>query len=428
MKSELKYDLWQEEVLKAEGNLAIRSGRQTGKSTVIAKLTGDFAKENPNKIVLVIASTERQAYLLFEKIFDYVYNNYKDYLLKGKQNQTKTKLKLKNGTIIYCLPTGLDARGIRGYTVDLLVADEAAFIPRPVFDAMTPSISTRVKDGARIILLSTPFGRENYFYECFDNDTFTTFHVSSEECPRIDKDFLKAEKKRMSKIAYAQEYLGEFADGQMQWFKDDLIRKCQTLKRENTPPIQENNNYYLGSDIARMGDDQSTFQVFEEIDGQIYHRENISTSKTKLDETYKFILHLDKKYDFQKIFIDNEGIGIGVYDFLMGNDQTKDKTLGVKNSLEIPDQNGRKKYQKEELYTHLLSLMNQGLVHLLDDDNIFFSLRSIIFDYTTDQLGRSNLKIGATTHTDTDIPEGLIRAALSIKYKDLNPLIYSISV
>ena len=43
-------------------------------------------------------------------------------------------------------------------------------------------------------------------------------------------------------------------------------------------------------------------------------------------------------------------------------------------------------------------------------------------------LGRSHMKIGASRHTDTDIPEGLIRAALAIKYKDLNPTIYSIKV
>ena len=421
------YDEWQLKVLSTDGNLAIRSGRQTGKSTVIAKLASDYAKENRNKIVMVIASTERQAYLLFEKIFDYMFKNYKDYLKKGKQNQTKTKLVLKNGTKIYCLPTGLDGRGIRGFTVDLLIADEAAFIPRAVYDALTPSISTRIKEGARIILLSTPFGRDNYFYDCFDNDTFTKFHVSSEENQRQDKGFLAAEKKRMSKISYAQEYLGEFADQQMQWFRDNLIRETQTLTRETIPPIKLGNNYYLGSDIARMGDDSSTFQIFEEINGILYHRDNISTNKTKLNETYDFIIHLDKLYDFQKIFIDNEGIGVGVYDFLIGNDQTKNKTLGIKNSLEI-QQGDRKriKYQQEELYTLLLSLMRQKLINFLDDDDIFFSLRAIRFDYTTDTLGRSHLKIGASRHTDTDIPEGLIRSALAIKYKDLNPIIYSI--
>ena len=424
----MKFDKWQSEVLKAKGNLCIRSGRQTGKSTIIAELVDDYACNNKEKVVMVIASTERQAYLLFEKIYENIRKKHFSLLKKGKKYQTKSKLELKNKTRILCLPCGLDARGIRGYTVDLLIADEAAFIPRPVFDALTPSISTRIKEGARIILLSTPFGRENYFFDCFGNDTFTKFHVSSEECIRQDKGFLDAEKKRMSKMSYAQEYLGEFADSQMQFFKDSLIKTCQTLQRAHVPAIEKNGNYYLGSDIARMGDDSSTFQIFQEIDGEIFHRDNIQTTKTKLNETYDFIVHLDKTYDFQKIFIDNEGIGVGVYDFLMGNDQTKFKTLGVLNSLELPQTNGRKKYQKEELYTLFLSLMRQGLIHLLDDENLFFSLRAIIFDYTTDQLGRSHLKIGASRHTDTDIPEGLIRAALAIKYKDLNPTIYSIKV
>lgn len=424
------YDKWQQDVLKAKGNLCIRSGRQTGKSTVIAKLACDYAKENNSKTVMVIANGERGAFLLFEKIYDYMYKNYKNYMKRGKQHQTKTKLELKNGTRIYCLPTGLDGRGIRGYTVDLLIADEAAFIPRAVFDAVTPMIVTRIKDGARIILLSTPFGRDNYFYDCFDKDNFTKFHVSTEECTRSDKGFLADEKKTMSKMSYAQEYLGEFADGQMQWFNDNLIKDRQTLLRSDIPNIEPNRNYYLGSDIARMGDDASTFQIFEELDGILYHRDNIQTKKTKLNETYDFILHLDKMYDFEKIFIDNEGIGVGVYDFLMGDDQTKNKTLGILNSLEIRQKTDKKriKYQKEELYTHFLSLMRQKLIKLLDDDNIFFSLRAITFDYTTDSLGRSHLKIGASRHNDTDIPEGLIRAALAIKYKDLNPSVYTIKV
>jgi len=231
----MKFDKWQSEVLKAKGNLCIRSGRQTGKSTIIAELVDDYACNNKEKVVMVIASTERQAYLLFEKIYENIRKKHFSLLKKGKKYQTKSKLELKNKTRILCLPCGLDARGIRGYTVDLLIADEAAFIPRPVFDALTPSISTRIKEGARIILLSTPFGRENYFFDCFGNDTFTKFHVSSEENIRQDKDFLDAEKKRMSKISYAQEYLGEFADSQMQFFKDSLIKNVSNVTARTRP-------------------------------------------------------------------------------------------------------------------------------------------------------------------------------------------------
>jgi len=426
----MELDERQREVFETEGNIVLRSGRQAGKSTTISFLVDDYASKNNNKIILVIASVERQAYELFSKIYSRIYEKHRYLLKKGKQYQTKSKLELRNGTKILCLPTGLDGRGIRGYTIDLLIADEAAFIPRAVWDAVCPMIATRIKYGARMVLLSTPFGRDNYFYDCFDDDTFTKFHWSSEECERIDKNFLEQQKKRMSKIAYAQEFLGEFADSAMQWFKDDLIKSRQTLRREDIPPIDKGNGYYLGSDIARMGDDASTFQIFQEINGKLYHRENISTNKTKLNETYQFILHLNEKYDFEKIFIDNEGLGVAVYDFLMGNDDTKTKTFGILNSLEMKHgiETKKIKYQKEELYSLFLSLMRQGEVYLLDDENIFFSLRAMKFDYTTDDYGRSHLKIFASDHTDTDIPEGLIRAALAIKYKHLSLMVHSIKV
>lgn len=359
-----------------------------------------------------------------------MYKNHRSLLKKGKQYQTKSKLELRNGTKILCLPTGLDGRGIRGYTVDLLIADEAAFIPRRVWDAVVPMISTRIKHGARMVLLSTPFGRENYFHDCFDDPNFTKFHVSSEECTRIPKEFLEQQKKRMSKISYSQEWLGEFADGQMQWFKDSLIRKCQTLTKGQNEVLNTGGNYFLGSDIARAGDDHSTFEIMEEINGKLFHRDHIITQNTKLNETFDLIVNLDKKYDFKRIFVDNEGIGVGVYDFLMVHDQTKTKTLGVKNSLMIKQglEEKRIKYQKEDLYTNLLSLMRRGLVNLLDDEDIFFSLRSIQFDYTTDEVGKSHLKIFSRHHNDSDIAEGLIRSVLGEKYKDLSITIHTIKV
>ncbi len=418
------FDKWQTDVLNSKGNIVVRSGRQCGKSTTIAALAARYATKNPKKQVLIIASVERQAYLLFEKVVAYVNTNHANLLKKGRQYQTKSKLVLKNGSIIHCLPTGLTGYGIRGYTIDLLIADEAAFIPREVWDAVTPMIATRIKHGARMVLLSTPFGRDNYFYDCFDDDSFSKFHVSSEQCDRIDKKFLAREKERMSEVAYAQEYLGEFADGLMQWFPDELIKKCMQLKR---PEQHIKGNYYLGSDIARMGEDLTTFEIVDLVGDKLYHIENIITRKQYLNQTTDYIIHLDKKYNFKKIFIDNEGVGIGVYDWLRADEQTKRKTIGVKNSQELKDGKDirRKVLQKEELYVWLLSLMRKDKIYLLDDPEIYFSLRSVQYEYTTDTQGRAHLHIFGK---DTHIAEGLIRAALALKHKSLNTWFRSFKV
>ena len=70
-------------------------------------------------------------------------------------------------------------------------------------------------------------------------------------------------------------------------------------------------------------------------------------------------------------------------------------------------------------------LMETGKIKLLDDDNLFQSLKSVQYCYTNDSLGTRHLKLfGSYTH----IAEGLIRAAWCVKYKDLNPIIYTIPV
>ena len=93
----LKLDDWQNEVLETEGNICLRSGRQVGKSTIISIKAGEYALKHEKKSVMVIASVERQALLLFEKILSYIYENNKTAIKKGKDRPTKHKIQLKNG-------------------------------------------------------------------------------------------------------------------------------------------------------------------------------------------------------------------------------------------------------------------------------------------------------------------------------------------
>lgn len=411
-------DEYQKKILETEGNIALRSGRQVGKSTVVSILAGDYAAKNGNKTIMIVAAVERQAYLLFEKCLYYMEQTYPRLIKKGVNRPTKSLIRLTNGSKIYCLPTGLTGYGIRGFTIDLLIADEAAFIPEEVYTAITPAMATRTQFGARIVLLSTPFGRTGYFARAFNDPTFTTFHVSSEECPRIDKNFLDQEKARMSKRQYAQEYLGEFVDDLMQFFPDNLILACMRAKRPGN--INKNANNYLGVDLARLGVDLSTFAIFNLTNERhLMQIEMQSTSRTYLNQSTRHIIELNKLYNFQKIFIDDEGIGVGVYDFLLEEETTRRIIVPINNSKRVLDRDDtqRTKLLKEDLYNNLLRLMETKQITLLDDPEIFQSLKSVQYEYTTDTRGRSHLKIfGNWTHH----AEAIIRGAWAVRYKPLN--------
>lgn len=415
---QIKLDPWQKQVLETKGNLCLRSGRQVGKSTIISIKAAEYAIKHPNKTILMIASVERQAYLLFDKTLNYIMQNYRNYVKRGKDRPTKHKIIMKNGSVIHCLPTGLTGYGIRGYTINLLIADEAAFIPEEVWTAVTPMLA--VTKG-KIILLSTPHGREGYFYRCFNDEDFETFHVSSEECPRRDDKFLAKEKERMTKLQYAQEYLGEFIDELRQFFPSELITACCTGKRQD--PCAR--NHYLGVDVARMGEDESTFEIIQKRDDYLIHVENQITEKTLTTETINNIIQLEKQWNFRKIYIDDAGVGAGIFDQLLFEESTRRKTIGINNARRIYERDStgkdikekKKKLLKEELYDNLLKLMESGKIQLLDDNEVALSLKSIQYEYTDE----GNIKIyGNYSH----ITEGLIRAAWCSKDKSLNILAF----
>jgi len=408
----MELDEWQKNVLNTEGSIALRSGRQVGKSTVIALKAAHYMITHPNKTVLVIASVERQAQLLFEKILATVYQIDKKYIKKGKDKPTKHKLVLMNKSVLHCLPTGLSGYGIRGYTVDLLIADEAAFIPEDVWVAVNPMLATTRGD---LILLSTPFGKGGFFFDCFRDPKFSKFHVSSEDCPRIPKEYLAHQRMRMSRLQYAQEFLGDFLDELRQLFSRDLIRSCKYFEPFTHNPL---NMYMLGVDCARYGGDENSF-VIAEID----HRDQIrivkieTTSNVSTVNTIINIEHLDQIWNFNKIMIDDGGLGGSILDVLLENDKIKRKIIGINNASRVIDRGGRKKkLLKEELYMHLLSLMEHGKIKLPDHKNMTESLCSVQYEYTED----GNLRIfGKYTH----ITEGMIRAAWGLKTKGLRPFI-----
>ena len=444
------YDKWQQKVLDHKGHVTLRCGRQVGKSEVVSEKAHRFANENNGTVTLVMAAGLRQSSLLFEKIrghFDRedtakLKEAAKDIDFSGftriakrewerkhsiyKTEPTKSRIDLKNGSIIHCVPTGKTGAFIRGFTIDLLIADEAAYIPEQVWVAVVPmlAVSQKERGFGWIIMLSTPFGKGGYYYESFHDKDFLRIHVSSEDCKRIPKSFLLKEKRRMTKMEYAQEYLGEFVDDWNQFYPTRLIKKCATfMEWKYVENYNRAKSYYLGVDIARYGGDENAFVVAELWRNKIKIVKVFTTRRMSLTDTVGRIKVWHGKFKFKKIFIDDAGIGGGVTDDLI--EAFGSKVVGINNSSRAVDKSGKQhKIMKQDLHSNVLVLMEhfekkiEPYVEIIHDIELIGSLKSFHYEYSKD----GHFKImGSKSH----VAEAMVRACWCIKEKGLNLFIAS---
>lgn len=447
MRKPIVLDKWQKDILNTEGNVLLCTGRQVGKTTIFARKAAEEMIKRPDTKIIVVSLTEDQAKLIIVMILDYLESTYRRYIATGKNKPTQNKIILKNGSSVLARPVGTTGDAVRGFTGDILIIDEASRMPKLVWEAGKPTLLTTA---GKIWMCSTPYGKQGYFWEAYQNreNRFTVFHISSEEViknrklsvgwTREQRDaaikFLESERKDMTELQYGQEYLGLFLDELRQYFSDDLIERTCVLKRRDV--ILKNREYYLGVDIARMGDDTIAFEIIHKFNNnRLEQVENITNKKKLTTWTEEKIIDLDRQYDFNEIYIDagSGSLGVGIFDQLLRNEQTRRKVVAINNrarALTRDETNDgkpkeRARLLKEDLYDNLRALMERGAIKLLDDDSVKASLRSVQYEYADSEKGFTKMRIFGN---DTHIAEGLIRAAWCAKSKELNIWIRSIRV
>jgi Terminase large subunit, T4likevirus-type, N-terminal len=204
-------------------------GRQSGKSFVGAILAVHKALTVAGSVTLCVAPGERQAKLLFSKAMQ-LYRS-AGYPLPA-HSERRTGLELSNGSIIEALPAV--ERTTRGYSVDLLVVDEAAAVPDMDYFGILPAlIATRGEQ----VLLSTPRGKRGFFWEIWqggddgrdgrpDPATVAEWQrvmVRSDEVSRIRDEDLEVFRAAMPEEFFRQEFFCEFLDTEGGLFSYDDI-------------------------------------------------------------------------------------------------------------------------------------------------------------------------------------------------------------
>jgi len=281
-------------------------GRQSGKTTTIAVKAIHFAFSNPRVTVLITSPSLRQSMIMFDRILNFIFSS--PTLPKSVVRKTRTIIQLSNGSQIIALPCSENL--LRGYTAHLIICDEAAFMPEEVItQVIFPMLSTT---NGYAIFLSTPWGRNHFFYRAFMNPNYSVHRVKSSECPLIKPEFLEEMKRNMTESAFKREYMAEFIESSTAFFSQDLIRSCVDPELEFLSTLETpipSSEYYGGTDFGKL-EDYSVIAVLQR-EGNLLklvylYEFPIGTPYTNV---IGHLVRANKKFNFRKMMIDQTGVG-----------------------------------------------------------------------------------------------------------------------
>lgn len=372
------------------------SGRQVGKSRTAAWLGLHRAVTHPDETILITADAQRQASELFSALRSEMSNAGISDEAWGVDRDTQTQIEFDNGSRILCLPTGRNGNKIRGYTADMVIVDEAAFVEDEIIeDVIEPMMF--VSDG-HLILTSTPWGTSGYFYDkstswALADGKYSTWDpdtggISSYENPLIDDEEVDEYKEGKTRVQVKQEVMGDFISNVDVFFPPELIRKCMV-----TSPEREVDRVHLGADLAGSGQDESVFMLIDEA-GNVFSLESHDIS---VMESAERIRALHNIYDFESIVVDRTGLGEGPVETLKAE-------IG-----RIVDDEYLTTQKKQSVYQTLKYEMEAGNIRFPHDEKLKNQMEAIVPNTTKN----GNLSLHAE-HGHDDYPDALALAVWAL--------------
>jgi hypothetical protein len=232
--------------------VALVKGRQIGATRfVIAPVVVYFAFTHPFCTILLTSLTQRQSTYLLTHVKNLIAGSAA--LKASLVDVSMERLRLSNGAEVLSLPSGVDGSSLRGYSPNLAVVDEAAFVPdRAIQDALLPSLAVT---GGTLALVSTPWGVGSYFHRCAtENPAYRVFTVPSSTSPFIPKGFLDARRLDTDPLSFRSEYEGQFVSSANAYFSYESIKAALRDYELRDFPREGDFSYFVGVDWGRKVD------------------------------------------------------------------------------------------------------------------------------------------------------------------------------
>jgi len=313
--------------------LILRKFRQAGLSTLASIYSLWQVLFYTDRRVLMISITDRDSKNLMAMI-----SRAWDYLPDWMQCETtefsQHNIKLDTGSEIRC---GTPKMG-RGYSANLIVIDEAAFIPNmeEVWKGIFPALSSAGEKG-KAFIISTVNGLGNWYADKYhdakdEKNDFVCLDLHYTEHPEYRKpDFIERMKSQLGPRGWDQEVLGIFLAGADTFVRPEIIQRLKD-RIEADPhepkrmyndklwiwrPPKEKRSYILCADVAEGLGGEHDYSAFHVLD--LVTLEQVCEFCSNEVSTYeyaKIINEMGNYYNKAIVVVENNSLGVGVLERL----------------------------------------------------------------------------------------------------------------
>lgn len=369
--------------------VTLTTGRQWGKTMLAQNLLLKWGLENNNSTLMWVSPVYSQC----RKVFTDIVNAIEGTPILKNANKSNLNINLSNGTKLL-FRSGERQDTLRGYTLDYLIVDEAAYLRDDVWNLVLKQ-TTLVK-GKKVLFISTPKGK-NYFYKIAvrglseDDPSYLTLVGSSYDTPFISHDELEEAKKTLPEDIFRQEILGHFIDSGGEVFTN--IDAYCVLNEWELP--KSNVKYYAGVDFGRQND-YSVLTIIDETGKVVYMYRDRHKS---WDEIIKNIADKLKQYKAQTqveinsigdvLFENLKKLYPNVYPFLTSSSSKQniiEDLIYATNELKVSlptEQLFNPLYQELKLFTYEYSMKTRNIKYSAPQGSHDDTIMSLAIAYNT---------------------------------------------
>ncbi len=397
----------------------LATARQIGKSTTTCAFILWYIIFNPEKTVALLANKGDTAREILGKV-QLAYQHLPKWLQQGVVEWNKGSFVLENQSRVIAAATSSDS--IRGYAINLLFIDEAAFIENwdEFFNSTFPTISSG--ETTKVVLVSTPNGM-NHFYKTWDyalqgKNEYNPIKVMWYDVPGRDDSWKEKTLAAMSfdyekfSQEHEVEFLGSSGTLIAGWKLKEMVVKPALFARNGMYIYEEKQPgrvYVCIVDVSHgKGLDYSAFHIIDV--SQMPYRQVVAFRNNTISpiEYSETISRVCRMYNDAAVLVETNDIGGQVVDSIY-NDYEYENILYTAASgragKQISNGFGSQNAERGVRTTKVIKSVGCSLLKLLIEQNqLIINDHNTILELTTFSRKGSSYEAEPGNHDDLVMP------------------------